>query len=242
MGTRPSKSIAELLNAAQLAINNSVADAEIMELVAAYGYDSPRFQDGRMRYLAAVEAVDAKEAAAGAQHDATEKEQKARSEAKDAYQALAKVARAIFKGDQPALTAMELRGPMPQATAPFLARAYLLFDNALKMPELMEALAPYGYDAARLQAERDRIVAYDQSNQDQEAAKGAAQDATRAQVDALALLRDWYAQYRKIARVALRGRRQLLEKLGIPARTSRTKAQAEALRRRRSKTPAMEQP
>jgi hypothetical protein len=106
----------------------------------------------------------------------------------------------------------------------------------------MEALAPYGYDAARLQAERDRIVAYDQSNQDQEAAKGAAQDATRAQVDALAMLRDWYAQYRKIARVALRGRRQLLEKLGIPARTSRTKAQAEALRRRRAKTPAMEQP
>ncbi|MGD2252620.1 MAG: hypothetical protein PVF70_06875 [Anaerolineales bacterium] len=59
---------------------------------------------------------------------------------------------------------------------------------------------------------------------------------------ALALLRDWYYQYRKIARVALRGRRQLLEKLGIPARTSRTKRQAAALRRRRAPDPAFEQP
>jgi len=42
---------------------------------------------------------------------------------------------------------------------------------------------------------------------------------------ALAALDAWRAQYVKIARVALRGKPQLLEKIGVPARTSGTAAQ-----------------
>ena len=36
---------------------------------------------------------------------------------------------------------------------------------------------------------------------------------------ALAAMSDWVAQYLKIAKVALRGKRQLLEKIGVTART-----------------------
>ena len=63
----------------------------------------------------------------------------------------------------------------------------------------------------------------------QEAAKGAAQQATRERDLALDA---WRAQYVKIARVALRNKPQLLEKLGLPARTGRTAAQRAAKRRK----------
>ncbi len=56
-------------------------------------------------------------------------------------------------------------------------------------------------------------------------AKGAAQQATQDQDAALAALSDWMAQYVKIAKVALRGKKQLLEKIGVLAHTSKTVAQ-----------------
>ena len=59
----------------------------------------------------------------------------------------------------------------------------------------------------------------------------AAQQATREQEAALSALNDWTAQYLKIARVALRDKKQLLEKLGVAARTTKTKAQRGAAKK-----------
>jgi len=132
--------------------------------------------------------------------------------------------RAIFKDDKARLTALGLTGAAPRATAGFLASAVSLFDNAAGAPTLAE----YGYDAERLESERAKIAAFNLSNQRQEAAKGAAQQASREQDMALTSLEAWRAQYIKIARVALRSKSQLLEKIGVPARTSQTAAQRAA--------------
>ena len=210
------KSIAERLNAANVAISNSLADAEIQSLVAAYGYSPAKLTEGQARYEAALAAVAAQKSAAGGQLQATQELAEAETSARDAYQALAKVARAIFKDDKARLTALGLTGTAPRSTAGFLASAASLFENAASAPSLAE----YGYDAGRLEAERAKIAAFDLANQRQEAAKGAAQQASREQATALASLDAWRAQYIKIARVALRGKSQLLEKIGVPARTA----------------------
>ena len=89
-------------------------------------------------------------------------------------------------------------------------------------------MADYGYNSVKLQSERIKIAAYDTANQQQEAAKGAAQQSTREQDWALQALNAWKAQYLKIAKVALSGKPQLLEKLGVLARTSKTAAQRAA--------------
>ena len=113
---------------------------------------------------------------------------------------------------------------MSETTAGFLGQALTLFDNALNVPEIKTVLAEYGYSAERLQTERAKIEDYDQANQTQEAAKGAAQQATVVQNKALAELDSWMARYLKIAKVALRHDKQLLEKIGIVARTSKRAA------------------
>lgn len=218
------KSIAERLNAARLVIVNSLADDEIQSLVAAYGYNEDRLEEGDALYQAAQSAVNAQKSAEGAQQQATQEMAAAEKAARDAYQALAKVARAVFKSDKPRLTALGLDGPAPRDTAGLLAAAYALFGNAASDSTLGE----YGYDTARLSAERAKISACDAANQRQEAAKGAAQQTTREQDFAMTALDAWRAQYMKIARVALREKPQLLEKIGIAARTSKTAAQRAA--------------
>lgn len=224
MPTKSPNSIAVRLNAARVALANSRADGEIQSLVAAYGYPAERLAEGEALLSAAQRASEAKQAAEGAQQQATQEVLLAAGQARDAYQALAKVTRAVFKADKPLLTALGLGGPAPKDTAGFIAAAQTLFENAASAPRLAE----FGYDAARLADERTRVSAFDTANQRQEAAKGSAQQATRDQESALRSLDAWTAQYLKIARVALRGKPQLLEKIGIPARTSKTAAQRAA--------------
>jgi hypothetical protein len=237
MTRRFPKSKAEKLNSMQLAIENTLDSQEIIELVAAFGYSAEVLDEGRTLYQNAIDAVNAKEAAHGDQKQATDDMLKARGVAETAYQGLAKVARAVFIDDKASLTALELWGIMPRATAAFFKRAYTLFDNALSVEGSKAALASYGYDEARVQSEREKIVVYDEANQAQEAAKGAAQQATQDQNKAMALMYDWYARYRKVAKVALQDKPQLLEKLGIPARTTLTRAQREARKRRKVADP-----
>jgi len=224
MSSKPKQGIAQELNAGQLAIGNSLSDPEIQSLVDDFGYSAEKLNAGKTLYDCALSAVNAEKSAAGAQQESTRTLTQAENAAHDAYQALAKVARALFLKDKAQLNALGLNGGMPNTTAGFLASAYALFDNARTLP----ALADYGYDSVKLQNERLKIAAYDTANQGQESAKGAAQQATREQDAALQSLNDWTSQYLKIARVALRQKPQLLEKIGVLARTSKTAAQRAA--------------
>jgi hypothetical protein len=221
MPTKPVVSIPQQLNAAQLAIANSLADPEIKTAVAQFGYTTAKLNAGKKLYDIALAAVNDQKSGKGAQKDASAQLKTALTAARDAYQALAKVARAaLTKEDQVKLGL----GKEPRGTAAFIAAGYTLFDNAGEVT----ALADFGYDADRLAAERAKIEAYDEANQTQEMAKGSAQQATQDQDAALAAMNEWVAQYLKIAKVALRGKKQLLEKIGVLARTGKTAAQKAA--------------
>lgn len=222
MPARPKQTIAQQLNAMQLAITNSLADPEIKAAVAQYGYTTARLNAGKALYTAALTAVNAQKSGKGDQKAATAELIAKEKEAHDAYQAAAKIARAaLSKAD---LAVLGLNNRAPRDTAGFIAAAYTLFDNAAAG----RLLADYGYDTDRIAEERAKIEAFDQANQAQEMAKGAAQQATQDQEAALQKMNDWLAQYLKIAKVALRGKKQLLEKIGVIARTTKTAAQRAA--------------
>ena len=228
MATNVKTTIAGQLNAARLAISNTLADDELRDLVAAYGYTEGKLEAGKRLYEAAVTAVNAQAAAVGTQRQATAQARAAEQQARANYQALAQVARAVFQRDAAHCTALGLVGSMPQSTPAFLAAADILFENALTVPAIKAELANYGYDAQRLGQERVAITAFDQAYQTQVAAMGAAQQATRERRAALTALNRWVAQYLKIARIALRGKPELIEKLGGVARSSKTAAQRAA--------------
>jgi len=227
--TNSTLSINDQLGAAKLVIDASLADSEIKELVGAYGYNDQKLAAGKQIYETANAAVTAQGIAESAQLAASDALAAAQTRAVDAYQALAKVARATLPPS--ALPDLNLGGRMPQGTNAFCAAVVQLFDAAASLGSLAE----YGYDAAKLSAERAKITAYADANQRQESAKSQAVSATKAQNAALTALNQWTAQYIKIARVALRAQPEMLKRLGVASRVGPTAAQRAA---RQKKTPA----
>ena len=228
MATRPKSTIAEQLGAAQVAIMNALADPEIQAFIAPYGYTVQKLQEGKQLYEAAARIASAQVAASGAKAVKTQDLHTAERLAFDAYQSLATVARAVFKRDQARLVSLGLDGRMPRSMDGFLKSASTLFDNVAADPQIKSTLATYGYDEARLQSERAKVIAYETTNQQQEAAKGTAQQSTRDQQQAIKALKDWVAQFTKIAKVALKEKKELLERLGVLARSVKTEAQRSA--------------
>ncbi len=228
MPGKAKNTISDQLKAAKVALTNSLADAEIQGYVAKYGYDTTRLNEGQAIYLAADSAVSAAAAATGAQKQTTEDLLKAQKTALTAYQDLSTVAKAVLKGNGGALTKLGLDRPMPRTTAGFTAAGYILFDNATADPDIKSKVGTRGYTDEKLATERAKIVAFDEADDHQEAAKGANQQASNAEASAMKKLNDWMAEYRKIAKIALREKKNLLEKLGIPVRNTKTKAQRNA--------------
>lgn len=241
MPSKPTKAISRQLLSAQVAISNSLSDNKILKLLAEYGYTAARIREGQKLYEVARQAVNAKTSRSGGQQDTTAGFIKAFKAAKAAYQSLAKTARAIWLHDKPRLAALGLTGRMPATTAGFITAAYKLFDNAGTDADSANSLADYGYTKAKLAAERKKIEACEKADQAQEAAKGEAQDAARAQDRALKELNEWTARFIKIARVALAGNREYLEKIGVLARSGKTKKQRQAPARARATREANKQ-
>lgn len=228
MSTKSRNSISEQLNFANVALNNSINDPEILNLVSNFGYTKEKLEEGLNLYKAAVDIVNTRTRLAGAQYQATEELKVKEKLAREAYQNLAKVARAVFKQDQARLAQLGIVGEMPKKIAEFIARGYTVFDNALSIDEIKTALSHFGYDEAKLTEERQKIVDFDLANQRQEAAKGEVQQASKNQEKALKEMNEWVAQYIKIARVALKDKKQLMEKIGVRVYSSKTPAQRQA--------------
>lgn len=233
MPSKPTSSIAAQLNSAQVAISNALADAGMLKMLAEYGFTAAKVKEGQKLYDIARLAVNTHKNLSGTQQDKTASVKKITKNAIDAYQSLAKVARAIWLKDKAKLVTLGLHGKMPKSTAGFITAAYTLFDNAAgaeitSSSSATGTLAEYGYTKAKLTSERAKITELDKINQAQESAKGMAQDAARTQDKALRELAEWLARFIKIAKVALRAKPEYLEKLGVLSRSGKTKAQRKA--------------
>ena len=222
---KPKSGIAERLQGADVAVSNALADAEIGKLMGEYGYTTSRLTEGKVLFDAASGAVKAQVAAAGAHKEATQRALAAAKGAQAAYQDLAQVARAAFKKSPETLAVIGLKGGMPKSTALFLTMATALFDNAASRPDTAEVLKQYGYNQDKLSKGRAKIVELGAAEQAQASAAGAAQQATAEQERCLKSLDDWMGAFTRIARVALKDKPQLLEKLGILKRSGKTQAQ-----------------
>ena len=92
-------------------------------MVAQYGHSTAKLNEGKALYQAAVAAINTHTAVTGTQRAATAQLRAAETDAQDAHQALAQVARAVFANDRARLTALGLTGAMPRTAAAFLAAA-----------------------------------------------------------------------------------------------------------------------
>lgn len=212
---RPKQSIEDHLLAAQVAIHNALDDVELQDYLAEYGYDREKLEAGRVLYQATVVAQQTQQVKYGDQYNATDTVNRLREEADETYMRYVEVARIALRDRRGVAAKLNLRGRRKKAIAGWIVQVRQFYDNLLSDADLMESMAEFGVTQAKLEAGRAQVDAVEEANRIQDKLRGEAQDATQARDAALEALDRWMSDFIAIARLALKERPQLLEKLGI---------------------------
>ena len=225
MTSKPNHAVSDRLQAAQVAIFNSLAEADLQAALAPYGYDLARLREGEALYNRAVEAVNAAALALAAQKTATTQVRALRAADTVNYQLVAKTARVILSRPDLASLGLDVRGGMPRRWEHFDGAARTVFEGIRRDPERSAQFAAAGYGAEWFDRAMAQHEAWMMANVARAAAVGDRQGATSRQARALRELTVWVAAYIKIARIVLREQPALLEKIGVKVRTVRSAAQ-----------------
>lgn len=209
--------MAAFMEGAKTLIENAATDPSIATVLAGFGYDAARLEEGR-RLWAAADAQAKKTANDHAEkRGATQDFEAAWSVANSAYIKTLKVARVAFADDVRAITALKLYGPRKQSTAGWLEQAETFYAGLGSDKGFAQGLALFGYDSAKLEAEAALVGEVRRKSQAQTQGNGAAQSSTAARDAKFRELDGWVSDFRTICRVAFYENPQELEKLGVMA-------------------------
>ncbi|MBI5566970.1 MAG: hypothetical protein HY870_18880 [Chloroflexi bacterium] len=222
MPTRPKDDRATLVAFAEKVITNGQKVPEIKAAMTEYGYTTAKYTAARGLLTTTKEGLTTQALDQGGQRVATGDEQTAKEDAFAAYQGVAKIGKKVLSPAE--LAQLGLPSRQPRKTADFITTAYTVFDNLLET----EALADFGYTSEKIAAERAKIEAYEQADLAQAEAIGAKEQGTQDLEATFVELNTWVTTYVRVAKVALAKKPQLLEKLGIKVRSSKTAAQRAA--------------
>lgn len=211
---KATKSIAQRLLDAEVAINNTLSSPGILTAVTPFGYTQERLETARALNQEARELTDRQKMAYGRQFEATQTVQKAWDEAALAYSAAVKIARIAFRDSPTAQNALSINGARKKTLSGWLDQARRFYNNMLQDPEFIAAMVPFSYDQAKLEAEAALVQAVATASEAQDKARGVAQEATQLRDAKLDELDRWLADYKAVAEIALAASPQQLEQLG----------------------------
>ncbi|MEO0646688.1 MAG: hypothetical protein AAFZ17_11105 [Cyanobacteria bacterium J06650_10] len=209
------RSIDTILSEAQVAIDNSLNNPQVLEYVGDFGYSADRLKKGKALYNVAAAAQLEKSAESGEQISASETVKENWEKAKKTYMRLVKVARVALKKDGGAIAQLDLSGKRKDSLSGWLAQANQFYQNALANTAILSALGEFGITDKKLKTGLNEVKAVESANLLQEKEKGEAQAATQRRDRALDELQDWLSDYLAIAKIALEEESQLLEGLGV---------------------------
>jgi hypothetical protein len=211
----PRKSIDERMLSAHKAIHNSLEDPVVLETLSPYGYNETKINEGKTLYEELDTLIRKQKKEYGDQYEATNALYKVWGEADGLYMNAVKVARVAFKDNTKAQNTLRLFERRKQTISGWLEQATVFYNNLVEDEELKKAMALYGYNDAKLTAERGVLEKVIKANRDQDKEVGDAQQATKNRDEKMDALDDWMSDFIAIARVAFTEKPQLLEKLGI---------------------------
>lgn len=120
-----------------------------------------------------------------------------------------------FKNNKGVWQELGLTGKRRDNFSGWLLQANQFYNNALANPEILNKFATVNVTQESLTAGKALVDAAEQANQTQEKEKGEAQNATKTRDAALDDLEVWIEDLKGFSRIALEGKPQLLESLGL---------------------------
>ncbi len=196
------KIIANDITEAKQIIHSVGLNPAIAEIMVAHGYDKVSLDAGLNLQAKAQERFEGRQKSLGDQLEATRKLREAEAIAHSYYRDFRAIARALFTDDADRIS-LGLHGRVPRDRQLFITLAHTSYASAQSEP-YRSHLARYGYIAKDLErdiASLSRLITLDDT---QNAAIGAAIKATSDRNIAVADLRVWIRQFRRIAKFTLR--------------------------------------
>lgn len=213
-------SITQRLSLAHTAIANALADPEMIALLTPYAYDETRLQEGLALYQEAAALFHASLTEQGEKLGATADLYDRWSESRELLADQMARARIALRGKTAALLTLRLNQRRARRQAEWIVQARHFYAGALNDQEIMDALATMSITRQDLLDGLEAVNAFEQARQRQAKESGDTQGAFQARNEAQAALDRWVRDFRDIARLALRNRPQLIERLGFRARNS----------------------
>lgn len=213
------ETIDQQLAAAHLALSNARSDSELSEALALFGYDGTRLDAGMALYTAAAQAQQQQALEYGEQYAASDALRAAWEDAQANYGRYVKVARIALKDDRGAYATLGLNGTRKRTLAGWLTQARQFYANALTSETILTALGQFGITQEKLTAGQAQVDEVEALSAAQKKETGEAQQATQIRDAALEALDNWMDDFLAIARIALEENPQLLEKIGVLARS-----------------------
>lgn len=189
------------------------SDPEIAPLLAVRSYDAAKIAAGLALQAAAQDAYTARQTEISAQDAISAALSDADDAARAAYSLFRENVRAAPFAEAD-VQALGVQGRVPLQRAAFLTMARAGYDVAATKP-YSDVLKNFGYKAADLGAAAASLDALEAAAAAQNSESGDAKGATKARNDAFAALDSWMGDARRAAKLALKGRDDLLRKLAL---------------------------
>jgi hypothetical protein len=206
--------IANAINEAATMMTAAAEDADLQALLAPRGYDTAAITAAITTLQEPAQAAfNARQVAIGALSSASAALATAEDQERKDFSDYREIARTVF----PAPTdkqALGLNGAAPRDLEKFLTLAQASYAAGKKAPYTAK-LTVRGYSPATIDAELAGLKGVASLAKARAISAGAAQKATATRDKAAKALAAWMSEFRKVAKRTLRGRPDLLAKLGM---------------------------
>jgi len=213
------RTLAEKLLSAQVAIDNAIPDVEIKTLLTDYGYDDVHLAEGKALLDSVNQLQQVQQKEYGDQFESTNSLNSIWDSAYSEYMRFIKISRVALKNELAISQKLGLNGERKSSFSGWLAQAKQFYLNALADATVLSKLSSFGITQAKLEAGKTLVEETESKNAIQEKEKGEAQQATLERDNGADQLFEWVADFIVVAHIALEGKPQLLEKLGIVQRS-----------------------
>ena len=200
---------------AQNAIANALSSEEIKSAIANYGYDDARLKEGEALYRKALELQTIQVKEYGEQYTATDALYLTKAVANKTYMEHLKIARIVLNDHRGTGASLHLTGQRKETFSGWLNQAQTFYANALGSSEVTTAIGRFGITREKLEAGQQLVNEVEKKMNSQLKEIGDAQNATQVRDEAFEELQDWISDFIAISRIALDGKSQFLEVLGV---------------------------
>ncbi len=221
------KDIKDLFYKGEQFLDNAADDPEAVSLLAARGIDAAALSTGRALYDGAKAAVAQNESNFATQLQSTDDFKAAFDASWKETQDVARILASACEGqtEQLALLGLhkrrdastgesEVAWPSIKALPSYLPWARNLYAR-ITDGDIASTAARFGYDAATVGAMAARVEEVSDLDNAQERAKAHTRQSTQDRDAAVKAFKEWLKQQIVVARVALKGKKRLLELLGL---------------------------